>query len=521
MKTCFDQNDPEYPIYSAMIAGQRQGEPNLRIAADDRKYLHAEQNYGRNPGLMAYFRAGLQTSDAVQQLVSWHYGPAAKVTRFLDFACGYGRFTRFLKQDLGAEHVWAADIRPDAVEFVRQQFGVQTLLSTAKPENFRPGILFDCIYAGSLFSHLPEISFTRWLWKLYSLLAPGGLLIFSVHGESAMPAGVPMPGSGIHFVPTSEVPSPDLKEYGDTIVADGFVLGAICAVTGLPNHKRIQQGLNFSQDLYALSKGKLKDGPVPFQFGPIGCVDFGRWTDPGCLKLSGWAFDQTPGEHVVKIEIYYAGMLRGDCRITGYRPDVAAVLGCSDQPGAVRSGWECLVDVPDRKLDAEQDWLLVKAVSSSGRQFVMLLDHPVKLTEFEAPQGWTYSPSDPEASGITAAVRYIYLPHKGRFTTDDPELSGWIATTDQTALEGVKLEGRFGEVPFIAVARPDVSELQPGLVALGFQARLPPEYFTVADPRLRFITKAGNVLCALDTKVEPHVVRRQDSNELLMTVGAR
>ncbi len=520
MNTCFNQSDPDYSVYSSMMDGVRGRPANLRIAAQDRKYVHAEEKYGRTAGLMTYFRAGLQSADAVRQLVSWHFGAEVKPKRFLDFACGYGRFTRFW--DHGAGEVWAADIRPDAVQFVSEQFGIRAIISTAKPEGFKPGVLFDCIYAGSLFSHLPEISFTRWLWKLYSLLAPGGLLIFSVHGQALLPAGETMPASGIRFMPTQDLPSPDLKEYGDTVVSDRFVVTAVAAVTGAPTHNKILQALSFSQDLYVIAKGQLKEGVIPFQFGPIGCVDFGRWTDPGCFKVTGWAFDKTPGEQVTAVEIYYNGSRVGSCPVVGLRPDVAAVLGCSNQPEAIRCGWECVVEIPDRAGEPERDWLLVKALSSSGRQFVMMLDHPATLKEFESPQGWTYSQSSQEARAITSAVRYIYLPHNGRFATDNPELSGWIATTDRAELVNARLEGRFGEIAFTPVDRPDVTESLAGLVALGFEARLPEEYFAVEDPRLRFVSQSGSVLCALEMKVEPEVWRtRQNEPKLLAMAEAR
>jgi len=519
MNTCFNQSDPDYSRYASMMEGLRGRPTSLSIATEDRKYIHAEEKYGRTAGLMSYFRAGLQTADAVRQLISWHFGGEVTPKRFLDFACGYGRCTRFW--DPGDE-VIASDIRLDAIEFVGEQFGVRTILSTAKPEGFRPGVLFDCIYTGSLFSHLPEVSFTRWLWKLYSLLAPGGLLIFSVHGEAMLPAGETMPASGIRFTPVKDLPSADLKEYGDTLVSDRFVVTAIAAVTGRPTHNKVPQGLSFSQDLYVIAKGKLKEAAIPFQFGPIGCVDFGRWTDPERFKVTGWAFDKSPGEQVTAVEVYYNGELKGSCPVSGLRPDVAAVLGCSEQPQAVRCGWECVVEIPDRAADPEQDWLMVKARSSSGRQFVMMLDHPATLKEFEAPQGWTYSQSAEDVDTITSAVRYVYLPHNGRFTTDNPELSGWIATTNGAELVHVRLEGRFGKIPFTRVDRPDVTESMPGLVALGFEARLPEEYFAAEDPRLRFVTQSGSVLCALDMKVEPEVWRaRQNEPKLLAMAEAR
>ncbi len=516
--TCFEENDPDYARYECMMEGLRGRGSRLRIAAQDRKYLHAEQQYGRAAGLMSYFRAGWQSADAVQQLIAWHFGET-EPKRFLDFACGYGRFTRFL--ETGGE-VWAADIEPDAIQFVGAQFGVRTMLSTVKPEGFKPGVLFDCIYAGSLFSHLPEISFTRWLWKLYSLLAPGGLLIFSVNGAALLPAGAAMPASGILFTPLDDAPAPAVAGYGSAVVSHAFVVTAICAVTGTPTHNIVPQGLSFSQDVYVIAKGKLKEAAIPFQFGPIGCVDFGRWTDAGHFKVTGWAFDKSPGEQVTAVEVYYNGELKGSCPVSGLRPDVAAVLGCSDQPQAVRCGWECTVEIPDRAADPAQDWLLVKARSSSGRQFVTTLDHPATLKEFEAPQGWTYSQGSGDSDAITSAVRYVYLPHNGRFATDNPEFSGWIATSDRAALVNLKLEGRFGEIAFTPVERPDVTESLAGLVALGYEARLPEEYFAVQDPQLRFVTPAGRVLCTLDMKVEPEVWHaRQNEPKLLAMAEAR
>jgi hypothetical protein len=246
----------------------------------------------------------------------------------------------------------------------------------------------------------------------------------------------------------------------------------------------------------------LKHGEIPFKFGPIGCVDFGRWSEPESLKLSGWAFDVNRDERIQEVQVTYNGVLRGTCEVTNYRPDVAAVLGCSNQAEAVRSGWECCLDLTGERIDPENDWVTVKAISTSGRQFVLLLEHPANLREFDAPQGWTHSESGDAAEPITAALRYIYLPHNGRFTSSDPSLSGWIATKDKAALEGVRLEGRFGEIPFTAMDRPDVVEALPGLSALGFDAILPLKYLTVADPQLRFVTARGTVLAALETRVE-------------------
>ena len=502
MKTSFSPADPDYPVMSAMVQDQFGSLPSLEIEANDEMYAFSENTCGtRTLGLMAYFRAGIQINDAVRQIVKWHFGAPENLKTFLDFASGYGRSTRFLVSDLGPERVWASDVLPGALEFQRSQLGVQTVFSTTKPESFRPGQLWDCIFVSSLFSHLPEVTFTRWLWKLHSLLKPGGILIFSVHGEVTMPPGATMPRSGLYFIPTTEIPSLDTGDYGAAIVTDGYVRNAIVAVTGVPEHVRIPQGLCFTQDLYVIAKGKLKDQPLQFQFGPNGCVDFCRWTEPEEMKLTGWAVEATAGESIARVDVYYNGTLRGTCGINHFRPDVAAFLGMSQDPGALRSGWDCVVDLRGEKVRPEQDWMLVKAISSNGREFVLRLDHPSQIAEFESLCGWTYSESAGSSQAITAVVRFIDYPRNGRFISSDTNISGWIATKDPSVLEGITLEGRFGPIPFTPVQRPDVAEAHAS-TALGFEATLPPEYLTAPDPRLRFTTRSGVVLATLDTVVD-------------------
>ena len=498
----FDNTDPNYPAMAAMVNDQFGVTPNLDIAAGDEMYAFSEINCGsRILGLMAYFRAGIQINDAVRQLIRWHFGDPSKITAFLDFAAGYGRSTRFLRHDLPAESVWMSEILPDALEFQERQLGVRTIPSHNVPEKFRPGQRFDFIFVSSLFSHLPESTFSRWLATLYNLLSPGGLLVFSVHNELTLPPDVAMPASGIHFIPSTEIPSLDVADYGATIVADHFVRTAIKGATGAES-QRVPQGLCFTQDLYLVANGPMKSGPVPFQYGPNGCVDFCRRVEPDRMKLTGWAFDATEGQKIKRVEVYYNGILRGACELNHYRPDVAAYLGHSDRPEAVRSGWDCSIDLQGEQIRPEQDWILAKAVSTNGREFVLRLDHPANVSEFNL-QGWTYSNSIQNSKAIVSALRFIEHPRDGRFTTADLSISGWVAANDPESMAGLRLQGRFGSVPFTVTDRPDVLAAFPGFSAIGFQAVLPSEYLTVLDPRLRFIAQSGEVLAILDTISEP------------------
>src|SRR5205085_3154702 len=99
-----------------------------------------------------------------------------------------GRMTRFLAAKVAPGRIWASDIKARAVDFQRRQFGVNGIVSTAEPEELTIDKHFDVIFVASLFSHLPESTFARWLLKLCEMCRPDGLVIFSVHDVSLLPA---------------------------------------------------------------------------------------------------------------------------------------------------------------------------------------------------------------------------------------------------------------------------------------------------------------------------------------------
>ena len=65
----------------------------------------------------------------------------------------------FLGLIVAPGRIWASDLQTDAVDFVRDTFGVQALASHADPARFAPERRFDFIWVASLFSHLPESLF--------------------------------------------------------------------------------------------------------------------------------------------------------------------------------------------------------------------------------------------------------------------------------------------------------------------------------------------------------------------------
>lgn len=97
-----------------------------------------------------------------------------RVGSFLDFACGYGRLTRFLAHHIGPDKVTGAEITPAMVEFVRATFGVNGFVSYPDPHQITHAGTYDAIYSVSLFSHLSHHTFGDFLGKLYGMLNAGG-----------------------------------------------------------------------------------------------------------------------------------------------------------------------------------------------------------------------------------------------------------------------------------------------------------------------------------------------------------
>lgn len=188
----------------------------------------------RNP-LRDYFADGWRTLSELMLLLEAVEQPLLKTGSVLEFASGHGRFTRHLVKVLGAERVTVSDVVPDAVDFARQTFGVQGLVSSVVPEELEWPQRYDLVFVLSLFSHLPRSTWGRWLRVLWNAVAPGGLLVFSTHGDKAAAYDhVTLDAEGFFFAPSSESRAIDVNEYGTSFTSPAFVHARIAETMGLP-----------------------------------------------------------------------------------------------------------------------------------------------------------------------------------------------------------------------------------------------------------------------------------------------
>lgn len=310
---------------------------STRIHLHDQMLLHSLKHHrDANAAVSQYFNVALQQHFAARQILDALFDPARGSVDVLDFACGFGRLLRFLSCGDRSVQLTASEIQSEALSFVTGEFDVQSLPSTMAPESFEPGRRFDFIWVASLFSHLPEDLFNRWLLRLHALLKPEGVLCFSVHDQALVPPNETLPSNGLLFKPQSENAELDVQAYGTTYVSEAYVRAAVgqLAGGGLPCH-RIPKGLAHEQDIYVVAAihGRDLGALGNFRRGPWGWVDERRAED-GKLILRGWAASLDDGT-LPSVDVRIDGELQA-CPTGMARPDVSRAFA---DPRLSHSGW--------------------------------------------------------------------------------------------------------------------------------------------------------------------------------------
>ena len=285
---------------------------NAAICDQDEMYLFALANHGTpDRACIRYYFNGHRILDTVRQVLQWHFGELDRISSFLDFASGYGRFTRFLVQDIPPKNVWISDIYAQAVQFQIEQFGVQGIISTTYPQDYPIQQSFDGILACSFFSHLPEATFLTWLQKLYSLLSPQGILMFSVHDRELLPPHFNISTSDILFIPNSESRSLDVNEYGTSYVGESFVAQSLKTISqGEAVYSRIPQGICGYQDLYLVTRTPQNPlSSLKFSHHPQGKIERCKLTIEGNLLLTGRLSEINPNGQLDSILVSINGKL--------------------------------------------------------------------------------------------------------------------------------------------------------------------------------------------------------------------
>lgn len=180
-----------------------------------------------------YLADGWRTLSELMVLLERVGRPLMSMESVLEFASGFGRFTRHLAPLLPGR-LTCADVLPGAMAFAAEQFRVATMESSFEPESLEFARQHDLVFVLSLFTHLPVADWGRWFKALARATRPGGLLLISFHNEgAAADFGIEFDARGEFFAASSESPSLDADQYGTTFTTRAVVEREIFSALGL------------------------------------------------------------------------------------------------------------------------------------------------------------------------------------------------------------------------------------------------------------------------------------------------
>jgi len=209
-----------------------------------------------NP-LESYFDSGFGMVQSLFEILGKAGYKFSEVNSFLEFACGYGRFTRHLVNVISPEKITGSDVYKEAVDFQKNVFGVKGFYSEFDPEKLVVPEKYDIIFVASLFSHLPLLTWRKWVKKLYQSLNDNGLLIFSTHGKSCMGNPDQMPDAGFFYVHMSESKIHSFNDYATTYVTPEFVHKTVMEEIGQRVLLEVPKGLWNYQDVYVVRRDDI------------------------------------------------------------------------------------------------------------------------------------------------------------------------------------------------------------------------------------------------------------------------
>lgn len=140
-----------------------------------------------------WLRFGYKASDAYLQTgqtdiqTMLDICPLEDARRILDFGCGSGRMIRWLKEYAADCEIWGTDIIADYLLWCQQHLSppFHFVMATMLPHLPFEDRYFDLIYAGSVFTHLDDLS-SSWLLELRRVTSENGRIYITLHDENTI-----------------------------------------------------------------------------------------------------------------------------------------------------------------------------------------------------------------------------------------------------------------------------------------------------------------------------------------------
>ena len=159
------------------------------LEAWEREVLsQTSSNIFHNDGMYAgdgvrYFQVGLSAIRCLDEAM--RQAGLNQVQSILDLPCGGGRVLRFLARRFPTAKIAACDLQREMVDFCAEEFAASPIYSSPDFDQLPIDVSFDLIWCGSLVTHLNAPGINSLLEFFARHLTPGGLAIFTTHGERA------------------------------------------------------------------------------------------------------------------------------------------------------------------------------------------------------------------------------------------------------------------------------------------------------------------------------------------------
>ena len=133
---------------------------------------------------MSYWTSGLGDRLLLEDVGRKLGRPLTEQSRLLDFGSSSGRVLRHFANAKPRMTAFGVDLGLQGVEWARQHLhpAVTVVQGTVLPHLPFPDGHFDCIYAGSVFTHIADFE-EAWLLELSRVLSPEGFAVLTFHPE--------------------------------------------------------------------------------------------------------------------------------------------------------------------------------------------------------------------------------------------------------------------------------------------------------------------------------------------------